>query len=300
MNSSVAPIRSARRKKKDNRVPPLTHYLYQGFLSGFLFTTSPEKDKNTGKYKIRNLLVHDQSRHIARILHSVFPDGRKNDVAIRFSEVYGIAAVNVHLCKEMEPVKFWARIKNLSVWSSKIRDEAFWKFTYKLFQARAMFKELHPGWENSPGRHLVWAIDHFEEIFMEEYNVGGDEDEAARVEALRVRGQYFPVELTSAEGKGDGTDKVIIGDSPFVLASDSRLQKAMSPGLINSGGDVNSEYKGENATGNKNEGQKPNESKDDQEGADGKHGQHVKDCDGDVEMGGISPPVSMTLAFRLR
>ncbi|GAP86780.1 hypothetical protein SAMD00023353_2101010 [Rosellinia necatrix] len=119
----------------------------------------------------------------------------------------------------MHPQEFFAYITTFHEWSRNIDNEAFWRFTYRLFHARAIFlAKYDPARGSSQCNPLATALDGFRNAFLARYPPKSNffqVHEADRIEMAdpvseyneMKRRQYF--RYSDADCEGDQTDRLV-------------------------------------------------------------------------------------------
>ncbi|KAI1804758.1 hypothetical protein F4811DRAFT_570701 [Daldinia bambusicola] len=186
----------------------------------------PTLSKKVYSMKCHFLLRHPHSFHIAKVLVKGLKSKSPMLISLALSHVYEFAAQKVELCAYLEPVEFFAHVKDSYAWSSRFTDNAFWAFTYKAFHARQIFLDtaLDEGQKDPTTKPFALALDRFRETFLDVYPLNpaliqekGDKICQENIELVEdilstnkaLHAKYFPVHLTHFEGRGDGTDKLI-------------------------------------------------------------------------------------------
>ncbi|KAI1478182.1 hypothetical protein K445DRAFT_10596 [Daldinia sp. EC12] len=211
-------------------VPPLSGLLTKGFHGGLTWKTRPlevyDEEKKVHLMKCRFLLRHPHSFHIAKVLYKGLKSKSPMLIGLALSHLYEFAAEKVELCGCLEPVEFFALVKDSYTWSSRFTDNAFWAFTYKALHARAIFIDtaLDEGQKDPTTKPLARALDHFREAFLDMYPLNptlihekGDKICQENIELVEdilatnksLHAKYFPLYLTHHEGLGDGTDRLV-------------------------------------------------------------------------------------------
>ncbi|KAI1463650.1 uncharacterized protein F4812DRAFT_468547 [Daldinia caldariorum] len=215
---------------KSKYVPGLWVLLTKGFNGGLTWKTLPievyDEAKKVSSMQCHFLLRHPHSFHLAKFFLKGLKSKNPTLICLALSHVYEFAAEKVEFCASMEPVEFFAHVKNSYAWSSHLTDNAFWAFTYKAFHARQIFLNtaLKKGEGDPTKKPFALSLDRFREAFLDAYpldptlihgkddkicqeNIELVEDILSTNKALHAK--YFPPHLTHFEGQGDGTDKLL-------------------------------------------------------------------------------------------
>ncbi|KAI1131098.1 hypothetical protein F5Y10DRAFT_287849 [Nemania abortiva] len=207
-------------------IPRLGEVMFKGFFSGLRWETKGYKtydaESNTLIHMHHNLLFNQHSTHISKVLSRHLGTRSKKVIGECLSDIYNLAADNVHLCGRMEPEKFWSYAKNSWEWSANFRDEAFLAFTYKLLHARALYLASVPRTHHPEGHALIDALDRFVDCFYDLYDPESAINPILRVhrtqEAIEdVEDEMFLMRETchayfqyaQASSEGDGRDRLI-------------------------------------------------------------------------------------------
>ncbi|KAI0119739.1 hypothetical protein F4814DRAFT_458901 [Daldinia grandis] len=214
-----------------NFIPPLRSFVVKGIHGGLAWQTQPKdvynEDTHIYEKKCRLLFHNPHSFHIAKVLIKGLKSKSPMLVGLALSDVYDFATEKVELCYSLEPVQFFAYVKDSYVWSSRFTDKAFWAFTYKAFHARQIFLNtvMDPNRKDPTTKPLAQALDRFREAFLQMYPIdptmiseeGGKvcQENIELVEDIvflnkEIYDKYFPYHLTHHDGQGDGTDKIIL------------------------------------------------------------------------------------------
>ncbi|KAI1338771.1 hypothetical protein F5Y15DRAFT_385270 [Xylariaceae sp. FL0016] len=191
-------------------VPPLRKLVLTGFHGGLRWETKGYTDQGASDLRThyqRNLLLFSpHSFNIAKILFKNSPEKshpyvRKHSYG-NLAKIYEFATEHVELCDKMEPQEFFAYAKNSWKWPEKLKDDAFWAFTYKLFHARALFLDTvsYPHHDPPCGNPLVLAVDKFKAKFLELYDPNTSRE-------IHITSRYFG--LSEPDCEGDGSDGLI-------------------------------------------------------------------------------------------
>ncbi|KAI2782158.1 hypothetical protein F4815DRAFT_498077 [Daldinia loculata] len=212
-------------------VPHLHTLVTKGSHGGLAWKTQPKDVLDEKMYiyekKCRFLLHHPHSFHIAKVLYKGLRSKSPLLIDLALSHIYEFAAEKVELCSSLEPVDFFAYVKDSYDWSSRFTDKAFWAFTYKALHARQIFLNtvIDPDQEDPTVRPLARALDLFRDAFLKMYPIDptmiheeGDKICQENIELVEdmvylnkeIYAKYFPYHLTHHDGQGDGTDKIIL------------------------------------------------------------------------------------------
>ncbi|KAI8631114.1 hypothetical protein F5Y19DRAFT_473513 [Xylariaceae sp. FL1651] len=187
-------------QRRDN--PYLGELMYMNYWGGLRWETKGStKDENgTLIHSYRFLLHFPGNNHISKNLVRGLNSTKKRYISMVLADLYDYATENVHKCHAMNPQDFFALARDSHDWSSYIGEVQFWQFTYKLFQARALFLDKHETRKDAPRRNhaLVTSLDRFRDAFYAYYNRPIQEE---------TRQRYF--KFASADCEGDGTDRLV-------------------------------------------------------------------------------------------
>ncbi|KAK8023905.1 hypothetical protein PG993_011971 [Apiospora rasikravindrae] len=248
----------------------ITNVLYHGYASGMCWETKPEWDQQRNANISRKLLENADMDKLNKSLRDALkppnymglPSLKKDVIDEHFALIYDYASHNVKRCANMDPVAFFAAAKHPFAWAGPIDPEHLWKFTYRALMARDIFLDILAGDEHTPSSSMVQYLDAYKDAFFHEYDQGygdaylalpaGQQDpealahtHARRAEISRVTALYFPLELTCAGGKGDGTDRQVVVDPSRATSSRHVFRKNNNDKPLDSSDDEDSEDDGE-------------------------------------------------------
>ncbi|KAK8070747.1 hypothetical protein PG997_010950 [Apiospora hydei] len=207
----------------------ITNLLYQGFASDMSWETRPEWDPQRNASICRKLLENGDMDKLHRSLRKCLklPDNarlrslKKPVIDEHFGLLYEYASHNVKECAKLDPVRFFAAVKEPFAWAGPIDPEHLWKFTYRALMARDNFLKNQAGAENSPGYSMVKYLDAYKRAFFLDLPPapgqlakprGGHLHQHATGRDLPRHGALLSPELTCAGGQGDGTDRLVVVD----------------------------------------------------------------------------------------
>jgi len=150
-------------------VPFLRELIWRGFRSGLRWETKGEAvRKASGFLHTHRFLLHfPGSFQLRRTIVVDLGSTNKTFINRVMADFYHFAADNVRLCGELSPEDFFAVVKDTQEWAVNIENALFWRFTYRLFHARALFIDTYVATpEAPPSTELTRALDRFRNTFF--------------------------------------------------------------------------------------------------------------------------------------